>query len=145
MAAGQLPRSSIWARSVMDRAKATVGPTAISAAELLRLVLDDDSFATWDSPPEGSPAARENRDYTDALTGARAHGVDEAIITGVVPWSLAGRPVLNVPAGFDAGGLPMGMQLIGRPHANLDVLRPGAVYDKATRWSARMLPTLLGH
>jgi amidase len=30
---------------------------------------------------------------------------------------------VSVPVGFNADGLPMGMQLIGRPHADLAVLR----------------------
>jgi ureidomalonase len=46
----------------------------------------------------------------------------------VAPWSLAGTPVLGMPAGFDARGLPTGVQLIGRPGADLDVLRLGASY-----------------
>jgi ureidomalonase len=46
----------------------------------------------------------------------------------VAPWSLAGTPVLGMPAGVDARGLPTGVQLIGRPGADLDVLRLGAAY-----------------
>lgn len=46
----------------------------------------------------------------------------------VAPWSLAGTPVLGMPAGFDARGLPTGVQLIGRPGADLDVLRLGQAY-----------------
>ena len=33
----------------------------------------------------------------------------------VTPWTLAGCPVISVPVGFGAAGLPMGMQLIGPP------------------------------
>ncbi|QFU93908.1 amidase [Amycolatopsis sp. YIM 10] len=40
----------------------------------------------------------------------------------VAPWSLAGVPVLGMPAGFNSDGLPMGVQLIGKPRADLDVL-----------------------
>lgn len=61
----------------------------------------------------------------------------------VAPWSLAGLPVLNVPVGFDPRGLPMGLQLIGRSHADLDVLRLGAAYEQVTGWTARVRPPLL--
>ncbi len=36
----------------------------------------------------------------------------------VVPGTMAGCPVINVPAGFDAAGRPMGLQLIGRPRGD---------------------------
>jgi len=61
----------------------------------------------------------------------------------VVPASLLGAPVLNVPVGFSAQGLPMGMQLIGRRHADLAVLQLGHAYDRETRWVESRLPPLL--
>lgn len=61
----------------------------------------------------------------------------------VAPWSLANLPVLNVPAGFDARGLPMGLQLIGRPYTDLDLLRLGAAYEQASGWTERVRPPLL--
>jgi amidase len=61
----------------------------------------------------------------------------------VVPASLLAGPVLNVPVGFGAGDLPMGMQLIGRRHADLAVLQLGHAYDLATRWVSQRLPALL--
>lgn len=109
MAAGRLRRSSIWARSVMGGAKGAAGSAVISAAELLGLVLDDDSFVSWDSPREFSPAVRENRKYTDALTRARAQsGVDEAIITG--EGMISGRRVAIAVGefGFLAGSVGTG-------------------------------------
>lgn len=61
----------------------------------------------------------------------------------VVPASLLGGPVLNVPVGFGAQDLPMGMQLIGRRHADLGVLQLGHAYDLETRWVSQRLPPLL--
>lgn len=43
--------------------------------------------------------------------------------------TLAGLPVINVPAGFNEHGLPMGLQLIGRPQADLSVLKLAAAYE----------------
>jgi len=62
----------------------------------------------------------------------------------VVPASLLGAPVLNLPAGFDARGLPMGVQLIGPPRADWSVLRLGAAYEQATDWVRRRPPPILG-
>ncbi|KWZ29812.1 amidase [Burkholderia anthina] len=58
----------------------------------------------------------------------------------VVPWTLAGCPVINVPVGFNDAGLPMGMQLIGRPRADLAVLQLAHGYEQAADWVARRVP-----
>jgi amidase len=49
----------------------------------------------------------------------------------VTPFTLAGLPTLNVRAGFNAEGLPMGLQLAGPSQADLAVLRLGHAYDMA--------------
>ncbi len=41
--------------------------------------------------------------------------------------NMAGLPGIAVPAGTDAGGLPLGLQLIGQPFGEEDLLRVGAV------------------
>lgn len=48
--------------------------------------------------------------------------------------TLGGCPALNVPVGFDAKGRPMGMQLIGRPRGDLQVLQAGAAYETTLPW-----------
>ncbi len=58
----------------------------------------------------------------------------------VIGPTLAGLPVLAVPAGFGPGGLPIGLQIIGRPRADLDVLRLGHAYEAASRDAWRASP-----
>jgi amidase len=43
--------------------------------------------------------------------------------------TFAGLPAISVPVGFDPRGLPMGMQLIGRPRGDADLLRLAAAYE----------------
>jgi amidase len=43
--------------------------------------------------------------------------------------TFAGLPAISVPVGFDDRGLPMGMQLIGAPRADADLLRLAAAYE----------------
>jgi len=51
----------------------------------------------------------------------------------VIGPTLAGLPTLNVPAGFDrATGLPMGIQIIGKPQADWAVLQMGHAYAEAS-------------
>ena len=53
-----------------------------------------------------------------------------------VPASLAGLPGISVPAGLDADGLPLGLQLIGRPFDEETVLRVAGVLESAAGFSA---------
>ncbi len=43
--------------------------------------------------------------------------------------TFAGLPAISVPVGFDGRGLPMGMQLIGRPRGDVDLLRFASAYE----------------
>ena len=47
----------------------------------------------------------------------------------VIYATLAGLPVASVPDGFNADGLPMGMQLIGPPRGDLALLRWAGAYE----------------
>jgi len=56
------------------------------------------------------------------------------------PANLTGGPALALPAGF-SDGLPLGMQILGRPFDEATVLRVGHAYQGATDWHRRH-PTL---
>jgi aspartyl-tRNA(Asn)/glutamyl-tRNA(Gln) amidotransferase subunit A len=48
-----------------------------------------------------------------------------------------GLPAISVPCGFDANGLPLGLQIVGKPWDELGVLRVAHLYQAATSWSRR--------
>jgi aspartyl-tRNA(Asn)/glutamyl-tRNA(Gln) amidotransferase subunit A len=54
-----------------------------------------------------------------------------------IPANLAGITGVSVPCGFSAGGLPIGLQLLGRPLDEARVLRAAYAYEQATSWRAR--------
>jgi amidase len=58
----------------------------------------------------------------------------------VVPASLGGLPALGMPAGFGAGGLPAGVQLIGAPGSDATLLALGRAWHAATDWPGRRPP-----
>jgi aspartyl-tRNA(Asn)/glutamyl-tRNA(Gln) amidotransferase subunit A len=53
------------------------------------------------------------------------------------PFNYLGLPGLTVPAGFTTAGLPVGMQLVGRPFAEATLLAAGHAYQQATEWHTR--------
>jgi amidase len=60
----------------------------------------------------------------------------------VIPGTLAGLPVISVPAGFNAQGLPMGLQILGKPRADLSVLQLAHAYEQIIPWTG-IKPALL--
>ena len=56
------------------------------------------------------------------------------------PFNLTGQPAASVPAGFTADGVPVGLQIVGRRHADHAVLAACAAFEAARPWSARRPP-----
>ncbi len=59
----------------------------------------------------------------------------------VIPGTLSGCPVANVPVGFDSRGRPMGIQLIGPAKQDFKVLQIAHAYEQASGLTAKK-PTL---
>ena len=51
--------------------------------------------------------------------------------------NLAGLPALSLPCGFTAGGLPIGLQLIGQPFREADLLATAHAYEQAHDWHTK--------
>lgn len=63
-----------------------------------------------------------------------------------VPANHAGIPGISIPAGFDSGGLPVGIQLLGPDFSEASLLRIGRAYEQHTQdepWR-QVRPALLG-
>jgi aspartyl-tRNA(Asn)/glutamyl-tRNA(Gln) amidotransferase subunit A len=73
-------------------------------------------------------------------------GADEDLLMRMIrltsPFNLTRVPVLSVPCGFTASGLPIGLQIAGRPFDEATVLRAGHAYEQATDWHRRRPPAL---
>ena len=54
-----------------------------------------------------------------------------------VPASLAGLPAISIPAGLNSDGLPLGLQLIGKPFDEMTVLRAAGVLETAAGFTAK--------
>jgi amidase len=54
--------------------------------------------------------------------------------------TLTGLPAISVPCGLTPGGLPVGLQIVGRHHRDLDVLKLAHAFEQATRLTGRRRP-----
>ena len=53
------------------------------------------------------------------------------------PFNMTGMPAISVPSGFTPSGLPVGLQLAGKPFDEPTVLRSAYAYQQATAWHTR--------
>jgi aspartyl-tRNA(Asn)/glutamyl-tRNA(Gln) amidotransferase subunit A len=49
-------------------------------------------------------------------------------------WNLTGLPAISIPCGFSSAGLPIGMQLVGRPFDEPRVFKVADAYQQITNW-----------
>lgn len=55
-------------------------------------------------------------------------------------FSMPGLPAVSVPAGLSREGLPIGLQIVGRPFDEATIMRVGHAYEQATPWHTMMPP-----
>jgi aspartyl-tRNA(Asn)/glutamyl-tRNA(Gln) amidotransferase subunit A len=51
--------------------------------------------------------------------------------------NLAGNPGISVPCGFTGAGLPVGLQIIGKPFDEVGILKAAHAFEQATKWHKR--------
>ena len=56
------------------------------------------------------------------------------------PYNFTGLPAISVPCGFTQKGLPVGMQIAGKPFAEPDILRVAHTYERHAGWYKRRPP-----
>lgn len=56
------------------------------------------------------------------------------------PFNFSGNPAASVPCGFTPGGLPVGLQVVGRRFADLTVLQASAAFEAVRPWANKRPP-----
>jgi len=56
------------------------------------------------------------------------------------PFNISGLPAISVPGGFTSGGLPIGLQIVGRPFDEPTMLQVAYTYQQASRWFEQRPP-----
>lgn len=77
---------------------------------------------------------------TEVQAGEQTIGTTAALTQYSRPYNITGFPAISVPCGFSGAGLPIGLQLAGRPFDELTVLRAAHAYEQATDWHQRRPP-----
>jgi len=85
-----------------------------------------------------APVAAPTIAESDVGNGPDAESVIQRLTRFTRPINYLGLPSLAIPAGFTAGGLPVGMQLIGRPFDEAMLLRIGAAFQRAADFHDRV-------
>ena len=68
---------------------------------------------------------------THAVVAGRRQSQREIFVRFTSPFNLTGHPALALPAGVDRNGLPVSLQIVGRPYDETTVLRVGAALERA--------------
>ncbi len=76
----------------------------------------------------------------DVAIGRSHENVRLALLRLTRPGNLSGLPAVSVPCGFSADGLPVGLQLTGRPAGEATLLRVAHAFEEATPWHGRFPP-----
>ncbi|MFF7604854.1 amidase family protein [Streptomyces parvulus] len=91
-----------------------------------RLLDEVDVVAAPTVPATAVPAGSDTVTWPDGTVET----VSDAYVRLCAPANLTGLPSLTLPVGPDSAGLPIGMQLTGRPFAEGLLLRAGRVYEE---------------
>src|SRR5205809_593615 len=83
--------------------------------------------------PIPAPALGEKK----TTLGDGESDVRSALIRLTRPFNLSGHPACSVACGFTTRGLPIGMQIVGRPFDEVTVLRAADAYQRSTDWHTR--------
>ncbi len=98
-----------------------------------RLFADFDCLVTPTTPL----AATHFGQQTAMLAGQEVPLV-RAFLDVTLPFNLSGHPAVSVPCGFTADGLPIGMQLVGRPFEEERILALAHQYQQVVDWHQRL-------
>jgi aspartyl-tRNA(Asn)/glutamyl-tRNA(Gln) amidotransferase subunit A len=94
-----------------------LAPTVVAAA-----TLRSDPYLRW---PDGT-----------------VEGATGAYVRLSAPANITGLPSLSVPAAFTSDGLPLGVQIIGRPFAEPEILQVGYALEQSTDVVGRIAPVM---
>jgi aspartyl-tRNA(Asn)/glutamyl-tRNA(Gln) amidotransferase subunit A len=129
--------------AVVERYR-TLGVAEIMAAQAEREQLWQQTrpfFEKYDlllTPTVACPPFGLNRFGPDEIDGTPVTGWDWTAFT--YPFNLTGQPAATIPCGWTAGGLPVGLHIVGRRYDEATIFRAAAAFELAHPWADRLPP-----
>jgi aspartyl-tRNA(Asn)/glutamyl-tRNA(Gln) amidotransferase subunit A len=141
--AGRVQHFTPDVRALVEMGRLVTGPDYLKAEQFRRVLMNDfrRAFAELDViiGPTLPLTAWRKGEWEVAVAGG-AESVLAASWRLTYPYNLAGLPAISVPCGFDRDGLPIGLQIAGKPFAEAMVLRVADAYERRHDWAARLPP-----
>lgn len=72
-----------------------------------------------------------------SMTGLRTLALAGRVTPFTAPWNVTGQPALSIPAGMTDDGLPVAVQLVGRPNSDGLLLQVAAQLEQRLDWPQR--------
>jgi aspartyl-tRNA(Asn)/glutamyl-tRNA(Gln) amidotransferase subunit A len=138
--AGRVRHYTPDVRQLVELGRLVTGPDYLKA-EQVRAVLMEDFRRAFDRVdvivgPTTPITAWKIGEWT-ARIGDRDESVLAASWRFTFPYNLTGLPAISIPCGFDRQGLPIGLQVAGRPFDEATVLRVAHAYERTHEWKER--------
>jgi len=126
--------------ALLDQGRLIPATDYINAQRLRRFLIDEfrgvwkkvDCLFTPATPAAAPRIGQTSIEFDGVSEDARL--ASTRLVRGI---NVLGVPALAMPCGFDAAGLPLGMQIVGRPFEEHLILRIGAALEDATDFHRR--------
>jgi amidase len=136
------------ATEARTRAVAAMGARMPDALLARARRLGDDAAARLADLPGGAdvlvlPTVPHPALRVGVMTGMRTLALAGRVTPFTAPWNVTGQPALSLPAGLSDDGLPVAVQLVGKPDSEALLLRVAAQLERVLDWPSRR-PTGFG-
>jgi aspartyl-tRNA(Asn)/glutamyl-tRNA(Gln) amidotransferase subunit A len=134
---------TIYSRQVLEQTE-TMPVSKAAAAHKLRQELQDDAWRLFEEvdvvlcPTTAVPAFPAEGPPPSVIAGRELSPIYSTPFTMLA--NLTGNPAISVPAGLTSEGLPVGLQIVGRRHAEEVVLRLARILEQARPWPRHAPP-----
>jgi len=139
--AGRVEHFTPDVRTLVEMGRLVSAPDYLKAEQLRRVLIEDYARAMERADVVIGPTTPITA-WRSGEWHVRVGDLDESVLAAswrlTFPYNLTGMPAISLPCGFDRDGLPIGLQIAGRPFEETTVLRAAYAYERAHEWKGCM-------